>query len=107
MPWLKIRKFYKLVTCNTQRTIRYVLYENVGPNHVFLHHRRRQSFFKRSKRFKRFKRFKRKNVDDEGNRKKYKNTEKQHENGKYDKWVVLIKPHNGCDAFRILIRNCK
>ena len=68
---------------------------------------RRQSFFKRSKRFKRFKRFKRKNVDDEGNRKKYKNTEKQHENGKYDKWVVLIKPHNGCDAFRILIRNCK
>ena len=66
-----------------------------------------QSFFKRSKRFKRFKRFKRKNVDDEGNRKKYKNTEKQHENGKYDKWVVLIKPHNGCDAFRILIRNCK
>ena len=41
---------------------------------------------------------KRKNVDDEGNRKKYKNTEKQHENGKYDKWVVLIKPHNGCDA---------
>ena len=66
-----------------------------------------QSFFKRSKRFKRFKRLKRKNVDDEGNRKKYKNTEKQHENGKYDKWVVLIKPHNGCDAFRILIRNCK
>ena len=66
-----------------------------------------QSFFKRSKRFKRFKRFKRKNVDNEDNRKKYKNTEKEHENGKYDKWVVLIKPHNGCDAFRILIRNCK
>ena len=44
-----------------------------------------QSFFKRSKRFKRFKRFKRKNVDDERNRKKYKNTGKQYENGKYDK----------------------